>query len=386
MSCLGLVVTGCSSRPGSLAERCSVATPCEDLLVCEEGVCLLPAVDAGAPAPDASRADVTFVPDATTTTDAVPPDAEPAISSGPRLPLPSPNTFSLPPGISDLSLDFERHRLFLSRGRSGRVTVLDLRSGESGSIEVGHDVVLVAFDPFSDTLAIVSLEATPSSSGPDRAWLDAVDAGSFVVRSHAELTIRPTGIVVDARGRAYISADGSQGATIDLATGETTLTYVGHSLGTHPNIAIHPDGDRLYVSPDVGFRFVHRLSATRLAEFEYEGAEGTRGTIRIDPSGDLLYTSLGRIHRATNDRDTDMLWVMDTPPWQDLAFLPSRAGLLVIREGALVRLETPASEPGERLLVEGRPVRVFAGPEYWVVVSQTETGAPQAVISVRAYD
>ncbi|WP_169791306.1 hypothetical protein [Sandaracinus amylolyticus] len=404
---LAIALLGCaeSDRTGALAEPCSESGACDEGLVCERGVCALPAIaqDASAPREDAS---VVEEHDAGTPVDAsgwdatlVPPEPPPPPrDTGPRLPPPPLRSHTAEPGFFDAALDWERHRLFLSQGASGRVEVIDLVTGARGIVNTGHIAEHMHFDPHRDEIAIalpVRLHSSYWWDDEQEGYVTTIDPAALTVREPIYVEIDPWDVIADGYGRIHVSSGSGQhtiSATIDLVQGQSRVLTDSFGLYERTSLELHPSGDHAYgVGPHDA---TARLELGSVLAIQYRAPHDPSmptacAAIRIDPRGRTIHTACGQVLVATDNPLTDMTptGTLDTG-WTDLVFHPSGDRLYLIDDDApgigvydvatLTRVDT--------IDVEGRPVRLLAAPDYLVVLTPVLGGVPTTRVDVRSYD
>jgi hypothetical protein len=389
-----LSIAGCS-------EYHSVLRPCPDGhcdpgLTCERGVCRGDLPDAAVARDAIADLDATTVEprdgghagvdsptplDASDTRDAplaLPPPEPDLPDAGPREPSPTPTTCALPGTFADVALDWERHRVWLTRPLEGLVSVVRLSDCTSTDIEVSGLPEHVFFEPFREEIFVTSPMANLDARLQD-GRLIVVDAIALTVRSETRLPLHPWDVVSDGTGRAYVSGafwDFSITTLVDveLSTGTVTLSP-GPRLPERAELHLHPRLNRVYATTDrVTPTDVYRLNPGEgiFVEYDspYHGEHETCGDLRIHPSGHSLFTACGAIHLASDARSDDMTWVAElAQPWSDLAFSEDGASGFFIDGPSSVSVfdvATLAARPD--IALPTTPRRIFVAHDYILIV------------------
>lgn len=296
-------------------------------------------------------------------TDAPTPDATP-VDAGPSGVLVA--SYDLSPGYFDVALDAERHRVFLSMGSDGTVEAVSLLDGTVDTITTGQTARHLHVDPAIDRV-LVSL-----ISGAD-GYVAPIDATTLSDPLAWPLPWAPGDLTSDGSGRAYvISSDGDLAVTLDVATGDRTLS--GEPFSTR-FVEMHPDLDHFYGS--TGSRLQRFQVVAGTISLLYEAIDPIPETgcsrFHLDYSGNLIYAQCGYFFHATDTFGTDMSEAGHIgPPWLDLAFEPGGNRIFTVASGATEGLmnvyDSATHMPLPAVTLSAPAQRLLAGPDYLVLI------------------
>jgi hypothetical protein len=267
--------------------------------------------------------------------------------------------YPIQPSFFDAVVDTDHDLLFLSYGQSGTVDAVSLVDGKRTTITTSFHAEHLALDT-SKHLLVVSVPITNHSSYyfDQHGNMALIDTNTLANPFLIPIAFDPWQVVTDNKGHAFVSGASGQWTSLLSLDLSSYVATPGPSdmLYEMTAIRMHPAGDRVYgadneIVPDSVHRYnVKNGLGTYGAVSPYWGDYQIGGDIRVDPTGNALFTRDGNVFTASNDHMTDMYWLGILPTtWKDLAFNPSgdTAYLLADSDGSFQSFDaaTFASKP-----------------------------------------
>jgi len=291
-------------------------------------------------------------------------------------------SFQTEPGYFDAVLDTERHQVFLSYGGSGYVRAVGLGAGSDTVVMTGHQAQDLFFEPIQDRV-VVSLPTGSNTLG----YVAAINAISLANPTPVTIAAKPGDIVADGTGNAYVVDSGQRRVfSVNLQTGAASSSF--YVWGTLMRIAMHPALNRAYTFSTVdGYLARWDITAGTMTHSYDKGAGWIAKDLRIHPSGNTIYTSLGYVYLASNVQATDMTNVGTLGvQWMDLTFHPSGNYIYLLTDGNAILTYDPNTLALSATHPLTKPAqRILAGPSYLVVLTNTLGGNPKTQIDVIPY-
>ena len=299
-------------------------------------------------------------------------------------PTVTPGTYQADPSVFDAVLDDERGRVFLSHGLTPEVEIVDLTAGVSGVVATPARAEHMHFDPIADAVAI-SLPVDDHSlywfDEDQEGFVSTIDAVSLSLAEPRWIPRDPWQLVTAGTNYVYVAGGSGQwtdAVTVDMDTGWFSF-HTGSSVRNGTNIRIHPNLDRIYgadngLSPsDIERWDVLGSYLDNAYDSPYHGDFPMCGDLRIDPTGNVIYTRCGHVFIASNVQASDMTWTGDLGvTWQDLVLDPSGMTAYVIEDNSndIGIYDTATLALVGTYALPSQPARLLAGPTYLVVLRE----------------
>lgn len=283
------------------------------------------------------------------------------------------------PGYFDATFDPERHQVFLSYGGNGYVRAVSLGSGTDAVITTGNMAEHLFFEPILDQVFVTARPVQRNG------YLVPINAVSLANPMPISLPFVPGDLTAMGNGNAYVTENGKvQIYTVNLQTGTSTPNWYSWN-GTH-RFAFHPSLTRFYSA--YGFsRWNIVAGAPTFAYYPASNDKYLGSDLRMHPGGNTIYGSAGNVFLASNVQATDMSYLGTLGVyWSDLVFHPSGNYIYLLTDGNAIR----TYDPNTLTLSATHPLaktaqRIFAGPTYLVVLTNTLGGNPKTQIDVIPY-
>lgn len=269
---------------------------------------------------------------------------------------------------------------------------------------------LLAIEPDgSQTSMPLSMPATAVSVSPDGATaalahdglVSHVDLNAMNVLATHAVPVSLGDIVIDANGQAHGFPDIGQWVAIysvDLASGNFVLTDDG--LTRHKSRArLHPSGTSIYsADTDQSPSDIKRHSIVGGAlqsgyDSPYHGQHDFCGNVWFDPTGQVILSPCGVLVQATDDRATDMRYVMQleglrehirhasSTAFDDLWYVALHGS-----DGGSDRIHTFRLDNGQAAESFDLPLTDAEGENRWLadfVFASADTGAHYAIAAAQ---
>lgn len=292
-------------------------------------------------------------------------------------------TFQTEPGYFDAVLDTERHQVFLSYGGSGYVRAVGLGAGSDTVILTGHQAQDLFFEPIQDRV-VVSLKTNSMNSS----YFAAINAISLANPALVAISSSSGDIIADGTGKAFLAASGYDSYIVSIDIQAATFSTAATYQRINRRFAIHPMLNRAYmVSPNDDYLERWNIVSGAMTPAYTKTTGWTSKEVRIHPSGNTLYTQSGNLYLASNVQATDMTNVGTLGvQWMDLTFHPSGNYIYLLTDGNAILTYDPNTLSLSSTHPLTKPAqRIFAGPSYLVVLTNTLGGNPKTQIDVIPY-
>ena len=165
------------------------------------------------------------------------------------LPTTNPAGVRVTPFPAGLAVSADGHRVFVAAQLADAMTAVDVNTGQTSTVAVGHA-------PYSVTLSRDGSTAYVANQGADTVSVVDVRARSPVVRTTVRVGTHPNKSVLDPSGERLYVANGDSDTISVISTGTQQVArtidlrpYWGAQVGSNPTtVAVSADGARLYVA------------------------------------------------------------------------------------------------------------------------------------------
>ncbi|HEX3932027.1 MAG TPA: hypothetical protein VHW64_15090 [Nocardioides sp.] len=233
-----------------------------------------------------------------------------------------------------------------------RLYVVDLGQGELFVLDTATDQVTATITVGSDPTSVVatSTQVYVANSGDDT--VSVVDPASNTVTSTFDAGGEPTGLaLVPAAGRLYVADNvGDVVSVFDTSTNSLITTVA--APGAY-QLAVSPDGGRVYASVDNGILVLDSASSTVLTTID-------TGTARF---ADVTVGPDGRIYDADGTNNTGSLDVFDPVTFQQVSTTTLSGILNSVTIGTIAPPPPPAKKADVQVRISG-PSRGSARTTY----------------------